>query len=184
MQQTSNYQLNQWDAEDRILRENFNNDNAKLDAALKQQADALTEEAAARENLTAEVAEKTSLHLIKSVRLSAPSTRLEVDLSDVDWSQWKAVHIYISTTGTGNFRMALGELSNTEVSLDGNFYGRLTLLPLYDPELSASGILFSSSAVFVDTSKKFREMTSFSVYTYNGEYSLDAGSALTVKGQQ
>ena len=34
MQQTTNYQLNQWDAEDRILRADFNSDNAKTDAAL------------------------------------------------------------------------------------------------------------------------------------------------------
>ena len=34
LQQTSNYQLNQWDAEDRIQREDFNGDNSKIDAAL------------------------------------------------------------------------------------------------------------------------------------------------------
>lgn len=38
LQQTSNYQLSQWDAEDRIQREDFNSDNAKVDAALKNQA--------------------------------------------------------------------------------------------------------------------------------------------------
>jgi len=32
---TSNYKLNQWEADDRVLREDFNADNAKLDAALK-----------------------------------------------------------------------------------------------------------------------------------------------------
>ena len=32
--QTSNYGLNQWAAEDRVLREEFNQDNARLDAAL------------------------------------------------------------------------------------------------------------------------------------------------------
>lgn len=34
MEQTMNYQLSQWDAEDRILREDFNADNAKIEAAL------------------------------------------------------------------------------------------------------------------------------------------------------
>ena len=32
--QTSNYGLNQWAAEDKVLRTDFNQDNAKLDAAL------------------------------------------------------------------------------------------------------------------------------------------------------
>lgn len=34
MKQTSKYKLNQWDKEDRILREDFNGDNGKLEAAL------------------------------------------------------------------------------------------------------------------------------------------------------
>lgn len=34
MEYTTNYQLNQWDAQDAIKREDFNADNAKTDAAL------------------------------------------------------------------------------------------------------------------------------------------------------
>ena len=34
MEQTSNFQLNQWEKEDRIQMEDFNADNAKIDAAL------------------------------------------------------------------------------------------------------------------------------------------------------
>lgn len=56
LQQTSNYQLSQWDAEDRIQREDFNSDNAKVDAALKSQMDALAAEQTAREALAAVVA--------------------------------------------------------------------------------------------------------------------------------
>ena len=48
MNQTSNYQLNQWDPEDRILRTDFNEDNAKLDAALKANASAISSEASTR----------------------------------------------------------------------------------------------------------------------------------------
>ena len=33
--QTTNFGLNQWAAEDKVLREDFNADNAKIDAALK-----------------------------------------------------------------------------------------------------------------------------------------------------
>lgn len=43
LQQTSNYQLSQWDAEDRIQREDFNSDNAKVDAALKAQAETVAD---------------------------------------------------------------------------------------------------------------------------------------------
>ena len=49
MKQTENYGLNQWELTDRIRMEDFNRDNAKIDAAL-------AEEKAAREILTATVA--------------------------------------------------------------------------------------------------------------------------------
>ena len=34
MQHTTNYNLNQWEADDRVTRADFNDDNAKIDAAL------------------------------------------------------------------------------------------------------------------------------------------------------
>ena len=39
MNQTANYGLSQWEATDRILMEDFNSDNSKIDAALKENAD-------------------------------------------------------------------------------------------------------------------------------------------------
>ena len=39
MEQTANYHLSQWKGEDRILVEDFNADNAKVDAALKAEAE-------------------------------------------------------------------------------------------------------------------------------------------------
>lgn len=35
MTKTEHYQLNQWEASDRVLREDFNSDNAKIDAAIE-----------------------------------------------------------------------------------------------------------------------------------------------------
>lgn len=45
MGQTANYQLNQWVKTDRIMMEDFNSDNAKIDAALKANADAVATKA-------------------------------------------------------------------------------------------------------------------------------------------
>ena len=42
LNQTNNYQLSQWDSDDRILRTDFNADNAKVDAALADQAASVT----------------------------------------------------------------------------------------------------------------------------------------------
>ena len=39
---TTNYNLNQWEATDKVLRAEFNADNAKIDAALKANADGIS----------------------------------------------------------------------------------------------------------------------------------------------
>ena len=46
LNQTTNYQLSQWESTDRILMSDFNSDNAKLDAALKAHSDAIAGKAA------------------------------------------------------------------------------------------------------------------------------------------
>lgn len=47
MEQTPNYALSQWDEQDRILREDFNANNAKVEQALAEQADTLAQHTAA-----------------------------------------------------------------------------------------------------------------------------------------
>ena len=41
MTKTTNYQLNQWAKSDRVMMDDFNADNQKIDAALKANADAI-----------------------------------------------------------------------------------------------------------------------------------------------
>ena len=48
MEKTSQYQLNQWDAGDRILREDFNRDNANVEAGLVALGQQITAEETAR----------------------------------------------------------------------------------------------------------------------------------------
>ena len=50
---TANYHLNQWEPGDKVLRTDFNEDNAKIDAAIKAEADALTQAMAAKADKTA-----------------------------------------------------------------------------------------------------------------------------------
>ena len=106
MQHTQNYQLSRWAKDDRIMMEDFNADNEKIDAALKAANDridtkadaaALSEEtgarAAADSTLTARV---TALEQgVKFIKLGAATTTaagqsMTVDLSGVDMSQYEA----------------------------------------------------------------------------------------------
>ena len=74
MKYTEHYQLNQWDAADRVLREDFNADNRKLDAALT------------------DIKMQRSLTLLHECNVTKSSQEIEFPLS-IDWNAWKAVHI-------------------------------------------------------------------------------------------
>ena len=74
MTKTTNYQLNQWEKEDRIQMEDFNADNEKIDTALT----ALDRSA--------------KLHTILDETTTEDCTRYDRRLN-IDWSEWKTVYI-------------------------------------------------------------------------------------------
>ena len=77
LRQTANYQLSQWDAEDRILREDFNRDNAALDKAISE-------------------ARKASPYcVICSAVLSEESNSYDLDVSKVDFSEYYKVELFV-----------------------------------------------------------------------------------------
>ena len=117
--QTTNYQLNQWEPTDQVLRTDFNADNAKLDAALKslsdqviQKADAstvsalsqavaakaeqsaLTEEISARTQADAVLAQKAGMQLIQQVQLVETNGYVNQPLS-IDWDQWGSIWLVL-----------------------------------------------------------------------------------------
>ena len=61
MQNTTNYSLPTWEQDDQIKMDDFNALTAKLDAALKSNADALTAEASAREAADSAKADATAV---------------------------------------------------------------------------------------------------------------------------
>ena len=62
---TTNYDLNQWEGTDKVLRTEFNADNAKIDAALKANADAIAAKAdqSALESLGAQITQTQASQL-------------------------------------------------------------------------------------------------------------------------
>ena len=130
MTKTTNYQLNQWDATDRVLRTDFNSDNQKIDAALKAAADAVA------------VLESPDRFVkLKEVTVTADTEKdIVIDLSGVDWSQWNMVHLdlintngqqmwlyYNSTANNQNFYPLSGSQNH------GMYHPRLTFRVGYTP---------------------------------------------------
>ena len=87
MQKTANYQLNQWVKSDRIQMEDFNSDNAKIDAALKSNAEAVAAETAAREAAS-------SLVKLMTATLDANTATWQIDVSGIDLTQYAKLLIY------------------------------------------------------------------------------------------
>ena len=77
---TTNYQLNQWEATDQVRRTEFNEDNAKIDAALKANAEAIETRA-----------EKTALESLGEQLAQAQASQLRV-----------AAGSYVGTGGSGS----------------------------------------------------------------------------------
>ena len=151
MQQTTNYQLNQWDPEDRILRTDFNADNAKIDTALKSQADSLAAEKTARESAINNLNSRAGLQLI-TAGSGQNSNSLTISLSAVSWLSWKAVHICLDPVVSnssarfsiywgGNTAYSLGSMSgNTTSSSGARKNAHIILLPMFNGNRTVNAI--------------------------------------------
>ena len=71
---TEHFSLNQWLPDDQVKRTDFNEDNAKIDAALNDLSGGLAEKAgqAALDALAAEVAKKATTAALEAVRAAVP----------------------------------------------------------------------------------------------------------------
>ena len=118
---TTNYDLNQWEATDKVLRTDFNEDNAKIDAALKANADAIAAEAAAREAGDETVAAGNCWVKVLDATLEAETQKWNVDMSGIDLSLYHRLVIYPYLTGDTNQSPYLhvngGEESLTQLPL-------------------------------------------------------------------
>lgn len=138
MEYTSKYQLSQWSAEDRILRTDFNADNAKIEAALSSLGQAQT---------------------LDSVNLSAASNTFSFDLNEIDWGQWQVIAVTVDApknsityetpwacTLNNNTASGHGTASATDFLRFGPSSFLMALLPFRCPEQTVLGIAIGSPA--------------------------------------
>ena len=109
MTKTTNYQLNQWAKSDRVMMDDFNADNAKIDAALKANADAIAAETTAR------IAGDALVKLV-DLTLQEETQKWDIDLSEYqklivcphlrgNTNQWAYIHFDNTSTEYGNVPM-------------------------------------------------------------------------------
>ena len=151
MQQTTNYQLNQWDPEDRILRTDFNTDNEKIDAALKDQANALSAETNERKAAVTTLSSRAGLQLLLEGSPSSDISTLDIPLSGVQWDKWKAVHIFAdpviyrgstylpALNGDTSSSFGTGQANDESTTIRRHFM-YLMLFPLFDSRLRVTAL--------------------------------------------
>jgi len=143
---TSNYNLNQWEPDDRVLRTDFNADNAKIDAALAKKAEA-------------KVSLYSSLH-------SDPTNGISIAFSGkaaINWDDWEYVVLW------AELEMPLrdGEDTLRAVTLP-NLKGLLTIkpspffmvfLPRHDGTRKLSGFVVGEGATYFSSDISYNELT-------------------------
>jgi len=75
--QTANYELNQWAKSDRILMEDFNADNAKIDAAIQAVYAAMP------------------YVFLRKIVTETDAQQVDVDISDIDWSEYRHLLMHV-----------------------------------------------------------------------------------------
>ena len=185
MKKTTNYQLSQWDAGDKVQRVDFNADNAKIDAGLKANADAVAAEVSARTAAIAALEARSALQTIKTARAETAAQTFTLPLSDVSWSAWReivvAAQIYVSG-GTTSVYQVFAEGASDSSSIGG---GTRPMVILLWPARS-SGFPFAGIALGNDP-KPFNRGASFSAvsglrFQASGGGTISAGSSVTVYG--
>ena len=148
---TTNYALNQWEATDKVLRTEFNADNAKIDAALKANADAIAALGASKADLSALEALAVSRNCQLYVKtytgtgqaaithtfphkpamflVMSPSNGLLVAVRGCSAAQVAATVLYCETTWSGNsVTLAYDSQYGGNEGVVGNYQGRTYVL--------------------------------------------------------
>lgn len=127
MQQTENYALNQWNPEDRILRTDFNADNAKIDAAIAGVRDA---------NCQIKL-----MHLT----LEENTQEFDLDLSELDLTKFLSLTLYaFFKTGSqsSGLNMRCNHISDEVYGSEGNSSNTLGYISTHGENPSYSIVEF------------------------------------------
>ena len=86
LKQTQHYQLIKWDPSDRVLRQNFNDNNDKIDAALHKME---------------EKANFVKLKTVTTTEKIVDGQNFTIDVSDINWSAWQYIYVDFMLKGNG-----------------------------------------------------------------------------------
>ncbi len=176
MNYTENYQLNQWEPADRVLRTDFNEDNRKIEEALNVVQDQLNG-----------LQTRHTLQLIKTFTANTPQYgRITFPMDDITWSDWNLIHLFIDAKMKANmgYHILLNNTDNTILSNCTNQYQtHLIFFPFYKGNSPMTGIRLFGGSFFWHTTL-FQNCTALILDPAYDEYPLLAGTTFTLYGQK
>lgn len=107
MNKTTNYQLNQWEKTDRILMDDFNADNTRLESVLSM------------------FWNKMVWETVKDIVTEQDAGQIIVDLSDVHLTDYMFLFLMVEdNTALTNFSVTLGKITDNSGYCSGTYLGR------------------------------------------------------------
>lgn len=166
MNQTTNYQLNQWEKTDRILMEDFNRDNANLETAL--------------------AGKLGRSQILRTVTTQNSVRAISLRLDDVNWNEWAFLGFSFDNTFTissetnARYMCDLNDgaaSSHCSNSVSYMMYSQpypflFVLLPLHDGTRKVESVSFASPGGLGIGSCTFDQLTSLRVVFSSFSYSL------------
>ena len=159
MQHTTSHELSQWAETDRILRADFNSDNAKIEAALLNT-----------------VRHMEFIKTVSTEKRSAASTR--PPLEGINWEDWEAVIISNTQTGVSgqHYTFMLDSSLSASNCSDGGYYLAkvssgpfvLIFLPCHDSSRQVRVIYLGETAGMGVNKATFQEVTTLSLSSDSG----------------
>lgn len=147
MKQTGNFQLNQWDPTDRILREDFNRDNKTIDAALAPLRDldaAALGEGGLGAALAALAGGKPGRPELISVKDLSGGVLFQSGFHQLDWKDWEFFAVYVQPLCDPDSGGTVTLKASGQPIYETQKYPALTLFwPGRDPERQVKALVLS-----------------------------------------
>lgn len=185
MNKTANFQLTQWEKTDRIMMEDFNRDNAAIDAALKSNAD----KAAAALAAASALEQKLGLQHIQTV--NGTTGNASIFTYSIDWDQWTEVLFFLTPKLSGSNLTYQIYFENKSMTSDGSVYFSGTLggdssfvvYPFSSKNTSLKGQFFGGNTF--SNPRTYQKLGDRLILSPNGSgTTVNAGTTLMIYGRK
>lgn len=191
MNKTANFQLTQWEKTDRIMMEDFNRDNAAIDAALKANADGVAAETAAREAADTALASTSGFQLLQTIsctNISENGNSGDFPLN-IDWSQWAEICLIFQPKFSGNVSKYNLYFDTDVVFLVDSFTSKgpvgAIFYPMFSDKRNIEGHTWGNTAVSCSLLyQDFKKLNVIFSHNLNPTATIQPGCTLTVYGRR